>query len=62
MRRQRRFHYKNTQPADPAVRAFGQWLPANRQFYDQFRQWLRDGGYGDSALHIYGCAARLALG
>ena len=27
-----------------------------------FRRWLRDGGYGDSALTLYSVAARLAIG
>jgi len=48
--------------ADAALTPFGQWLPANRSFYDNFRHWLRVGGYGASALNIYGAAARVALG
>lgn len=39
-----------------------EWLPQNRGFYASFRRWLREGGYGDSALNLYGVAARLALG
>ncbi len=38
------------------------WFPPNRGLYADFRRWLRDGGYGDSALTLYGVAARLALG
>ncbi len=48
--------------SDPALTPFGAWLPANRSFYDCFRRWLKDGGYGSAALRIYGAAARLALG
>jgi integrase len=62
MTRKRKFHYKSVQPADPAVKAWKEWLPANRGFYDQFRRWLREGGYSRSSIDIYGCAARLALG
>jgi integrase len=62
MTRKRRHHYKSVQPADPAVKAWKAWLPANRGFYDQFRRWLREGGYSRSSIDIYGCAARLALG
>jgi integrase len=58
----RRFHYKNKRPTDPAVKAIGDWLPANRSFYDGFRRWLQEGGYSASALNLYGVAARLALG
>jgi integrase len=43
--------------ADP-----GMGPSANQNFYVQFRRWLRDGGYGDSALDLYSVAARLALG
>lgn len=39
-----------------------QWSFANQNFYAHFRRWLREGGYGDSALMLYGVAARLALG
>ncbi len=48
--------------SDAALTPFGQWFPANRGFYDNFRAWLQAGGYGPSALNIYGAAARLALG
>jgi len=37
------------------------WLPANQGFYARFRKWLQKGGYSQSALDIYSCAARLAL-
>lgn len=58
----RKHHFKDVKPTDPAVKRLSEWLPANRTLYTRFRDWLRDGGYGDSALHTYGCAARLALG
>ena len=44
------------------VKSYWDWFPPNRGFYEAFRRWLRDGGYGDSAVHIYSVAARLALG
>lgn len=47
---------------DPAIKSLEQWPPGNQGFYDGFRRWLREGGYSDSALHIYGCVARLAFG
>ena len=48
--------------SDAALTPFGQWFPANHGFYDNFREWLQAGGYGPSALNIYGAAARVALG
>ncbi len=47
---------------DPALKPCHAWFPPNRGLYANFRQWLAEGGYGPSALHIYGVAARLALG
>jgi integrase len=44
------------------VKPIKDWPAPNQRFYADFRQWLRDGGYGDSALKLYGIAARLALG
>jgi hypothetical protein len=38
------------------------WPSGNQHFYASFRRWLRDGGYSDSSLHIYGVAAQIALG
>jgi site-specific recombinase XerD len=58
----RAFHFKNTLPKDPAIQPFGEWSQANRGFYDRFRRWLRQGGYGASALNIYSVAARMAIG
>ncbi len=48
--------------ADAALTPYGQWLPANRSFYENFREWLKAGGYGMSALKIYKAAARVVLG
>ncbi len=48
--------------SDAALTPYGQWLPANRSFYANFRQWLQAGGYSASALNIYGAAARVTLG
>jgi integrase/recombinase XerD len=47
---------------DPAIKPIREWCSANQGFYARFRCWLRDGGYSDSALALYGVAARLALG
>lgn len=55
-------HFRPSQPGQPAVQPIGSWSPANRGFYDNFRDWLREGGYGQSALDLYSVAARLALG
>ncbi len=62
MIRERDLHYTDRQHRDSAVKSIKKWSPANRGFYDHFRRWLREGGYSASALNIYGCAARLALG
>jgi integrase len=59
---QRKVHLKNTLPTDPAVKPFGDWLPANCSFYANFRAWLRESSYSHSALNTYGVAVRLALG
>jgi integrase/recombinase XerD len=55
-------HFPPVRFRGPVLKAYDDWFPANRSFYGSFRRWLRDGGYGDSALDIYGVAARLALG
>ncbi len=59
---QRRPHFKNVLPKDPAVKPFGEWPDANRRFYADFRAWLRECGYGPSSVNTYGVAARMALG
>ena len=58
----RKHHCKGGYPKDPAIKPFGEWLPANQGFFKNFCTWLQDGGYSFSAVHIYGVAARLALG
>jgi site-specific recombinase XerD len=60
--RKRPYHHKNIQPADPAIKAWREWLPENQRFYDNFRKWLKKGGFSDSTLNTYGVAARQALG
>jgi hypothetical protein len=62
MTSQNEFSLVNRTPTDPNVKPIKAWFPANQGFYADFRKWLRNGGYGDSALNIYGVAARLALG
>lgn len=47
---------------DPAIKPIPAWSGENKNFYADFRDWLWAGGYGSSALSIYGVAARLALG
>jgi site-specific recombinase XerD len=59
---QRRHHFKNTLPRDPAITPFAEWPTPNRSFHHAFYQWLKSGGYGPSALNTYSVAARLALG
>ena len=58
----RRPHFKDTPPKDPAIRRWGEWLPANRSFYLAFLRWLKETSYSNSAQNIYGCAARQAIG
>jgi integrase len=60
--RKRSFHFKNSLPKDPVIKAWDDWLPPNRSFYQDFRMWLKMSSYSDSALKIYGVAARQALG
>jgi integrase len=57
-----RKHFKSTRPTDPQITPFGEWLPENRHFHADFCCWLKQGGYGASAIHIYCVGARLALG
>ncbi len=53
---------RNTLRFDPRIVRFDDWFPPNRGFYAEFRRWLRESSYGDSALSIYSVAVRLALG
>ena len=55
-------HFRPSQPGQPAIKPMAAWFQANRGFYDNFRAWLRAGGYGESALSLYSVAVRLALG
>ena len=45
-----------------AVKPIEAWPSPNREFFTDFRRWLRDGGYSDSAIKLYSIAVRLALG
>jgi len=45
-----------------AVKKFDEWPPVNQNFHKQFRLWLADGGYGDSAIHQYSVASRWTFG
>jgi site-specific recombinase XerD len=56
------FQFKNTLPKDPATQPFGEWLPANRDYYIRFRNWLKQSSYSASALNIYSVAVRTAIG
>jgi len=60
--RKRAFHFKYIRPVDPEVRHFDEWLPENRGFYAQFRQWLKDIGYGEVAVKLYCVAGRQLMG
>lgn len=55
-------HFNPPDPQAPALKPIGRWLPANRGFYDAFRTWLRQGGYGHTTLAAYSLSARVALG
>jgi site-specific recombinase XerD len=61
-RKTKKRHATRVRFKDPAIKPITKWLSANQGFYDSFRHWLREGGYGDSALNVYSVAARLALG
>jgi len=58
----RRFQFKNVQLKDPDILRWSGWSTANRGFYEHFREWLKDTSYSAAAIHIYGSAARTALG
>ena len=58
----RRFHFKSPPLKDLAIQRFKEWSEENRGFYGGFRNWLKENGYGDSALGIYGAAVRMAIG
>lgn len=60
--KKRAFHFKNIKPADPEVRRFGDWLPENRGFFTDFRQWLKETGYGKVALGLYSVVVRQIIG
>jgi site-specific recombinase XerD len=59
---QRRHHFKNTTPNDPAITPFAQWSEANQIFFKEFRAWLQLCGYRPSAVHQYSVAVRSAIG
>jgi site-specific recombinase XerD len=44
------------------VKPVREWPSANQGFYTDFRRWLRDGGYSESSVKLYGTSARIALG
>ena len=62
MSHRRRFHFKSPLLKDLAIQRFKEWLPVNQAFYGSFRLWLKDNGYGESTLGIYGAAMRMAIG
>jgi integrase/recombinase XerD len=45
-----------------AVKPLWAWSAGNQRFYEDFCQWLREGGYSTSTVYLYGVAVRLALG
>jgi integrase len=57
----RKPHIKFTRPTDNQLKPIGQWLPENRDCLADFCIWLREGGYGQSAVHLYAVSVRLAL-
>jgi hypothetical protein len=58
----RRPHFKNIQPADPALTPMSKWPPAAQKFHRAFLDWLRLGGYGTSAQSLYAVVSRMTLG
>lgn len=62
MIRRRRFHFKSPPLKDLAIQRFAEWTDENKGFYCGFRNWLKENGYGPSALNIYGAATRMAMG
>jgi site-specific recombinase XerD len=58
----RRFHFKNAKLKDPAIQRYLEWSQENIGFYTGFRNWLKENGYGHSALNSYGAATRMAIG
>ncbi len=58
----RRFHFKSPPLKDLAIQRFKEWSEENKGFYGGFRNWLKENGYGPSALNIYGAAMRMAIG
>ncbi len=62
MIRKRRFHFKNALLKDLEVQRYLEWSSENIGFYTGFRDWLKENGYGPSALNIYGAAVRMAIG
>jgi site-specific recombinase XerD len=58
----RKPHFKDNQPKDPAVKRWSEWLNENRGFHESFRKWLKDTGFGSSALNLYSVASRQAIG
>ena len=58
----RRFHFKSPPLKDLAIERFGEWSAENVEFYKDFRKWLQENGYGNSALGSYGAAIRAAIG
>lgn len=59
---QRKWHIKNIRPRDPALKPIGAWLSVNRNCYADFRQWLKEASYSDSAMNQYCVGARLVFG
>ncbi len=58
----RRFHFKSPPLKDLHIQRFKEWSDENKGFYSGFRDWLKENGYGPSALNIYGAATRMAIG
>ncbi len=48
-------------PLAPGHRPLLDWLPVNRGFYANFRDWLHASAFSPSALYLYGLAARLVF-
>jgi site-specific recombinase XerD len=53
---------KNVQPIDPALKRLSDWLPVNKTFHQNFREWLLSTSCSPSTINIYSVASRYAFG
>lgn len=56
------FHFRDRSPVYPEVKRLGEWPEGNREFFQRFLVWLRQGGYQPATVSSYGVVGRMALG